>query len=336
MWMRLILVLAALSVSGCSYFKGKQRLDLAPFAERTVALAADIEYGSLQSGSAHYLRDYREDPVVVANKENWNHIRTLVRGIVAYSIEISTLGASNLAELERNEHFAKFLDRLLREPLLDPPSAVRFTVADLDTMLADIREQTVFLDALKSAQPFIDELARLADLLFDKAQDDLDFVADHLHERIGEENAGPVATWDALREAQTRIFESLGMVRQLRFERDPEILERLYANEPEYRDFSADPMQPTQKELTEIAMDMVQRLQFGVDLKELIAPDLERFQNQQLELDRLYRAAMLQLKKARVTVIIWARAHRNLSEGVTDPAKIDIFDVTKKAVDTVL
>ena len=45
---------------------------------------------------------------------------------------------------------------------------------------------------------------------------------------------------------------------------------------------------------------------------------------------------MLQLKKARVTVLIGARAHRNLSEGVTDPAKIDIFDVTKKAVDTVL
>ena len=28
-------------------------------------------------------------------------------------------------------------------------------------MLADIRQQTKFLDALRSAQPFIDELARL-------------------------------------------------------------------------------------------------------------------------------------------------------------------------------
>ncbi len=44
----------------------------------------------------------------------------------------------------------------------------------------------------------------------------------------------------------------------------------------------------------------------------------------------------IQLKKARVTIMIWAKAHRNLAEGVSDAAKIDIFDVTKKAVSTVL
>ncbi|RKZ08265.1 hypothetical protein DRQ32_09275 [bacterium] len=336
MWTRAILLLIVLSTAGCSYFQKSARLDLAPFAERTVSLAADIEYAVVQAGSAHHLREYKTDPQVLAHGKKWDKIRRLLRGVVAYSIEISTLGASQLAESERIEHFATFLDRLLREPLQSSPAAVRFTIEVLDAMLLDIRQQPDFLAALKSAQPFIDELARISDLLFDNTQDDLTAIVAHLQARIGEDNAGPVATWKALGGAQNRVFASLSLTRQIRFTPTDALIDSLYANEPEYVELPADPQHPTSAELTEMANDLVRKLQIGIDLKELLKPDLERFANQQKELDELYAGAQLQLKKARVTIMIWARAHRNLAEGITDPAKIDIFDVTKKAVNTVL
>jgi hypothetical protein len=336
MYTRVILILAAISVAGCSYLKSSQRLDLAPFAERTVSLAADIEYSVVTRGSAHYLREYKTDEIVIAHGEQWDEIRGLLRGVVAYSIEISTLGASQMGEPERIEHFAKFLDRLLREPLQDPPATVRFTLDDLDAMLVDIREQPDFLAALKSAQPFIDELARISDLLFDVTQDELDAVVAHLHKRIGEDNAGPMMAWDLIADAQFRIFSSLGTLRQYRLTHGTVLLDSLYTNEPALRDFAADPEDPTSTEITAMTNDLVQALRGGVGLKDLLKPDLEYFANQQRELDQLYADAQLQLKRARVTIMIWARAHRNLSEGITDPARIDIFDITKKAVNTAL
>jgi len=42
------------------------------------------------------------------------------------------------------------------------------------------------------------------------------------------------------------------------------------------------------------------------------------------------------LRKSRITVIVWSRAHRDLARGIVDPARINIFDLTKKAIDTAL
>ena len=338
MWTRLTLTLTlvAFVLTGCSYFKKKERLDLAPFAERTVSLAADIEYGMTKGSKAHYLRKYKSDPIVLEHNETWMQVRRMLRGIVAYSVEISTLGASSLPSAERNERFATFLDRLIRPVLTDPHPAIRFTVQDLDTMLAAILEQKTFLDALREAQPFIDEIARLADLLFDRTQDELDLVADHLRDRIEEDNAGPVTTWDILIEAQNRLFASMMMIREYKIGRDPAVLAALYENEVDYPEWSANPDAPTTDELNQMGNDIADKLKFGVDLKELLRPDLEIYANQQRELDKIYSGAQIQLKKARVTIMIWAKAHRNLAEGVSDAAKIDIFDVTKKAIGTVL
>jgi hypothetical protein len=142
--------------------------------------------------------------------------------------------------------------------------------------------------------------------------------------------------WEALAEAQMRIFTSLGMIRRYRFEPSTVLLDSIYGNEPELADIPKSAAAPTSKEVTDMNLSLVSKLQIGVDLKELLMPDLEYYLAQRRELDDLYKNAQIQLKKSRVTIIIWARAHRNLSEGVTDPAKIDIFDLTKKAVDTAL
>ena len=338
MWTRLTLALTLIAfvLTGCSYFKNKERLDLAPFAERTVSLAADIEYGMTKGSKAHYLRKYKSDPIVLEHNQTWLQVRRMLRGIVAYSVEISTLGASSLPSTERNERFATFLDRLIRPVLTDPHPAIRFTIQDLDTMLAAILEQKTFLGALREAQPFIDEIARLSDLLFDRTQDELDLVADHLRDRIAEDNAGTEFAWNAIKDAQDRLVRSAVRIREYKVTRDPELIEAVYRDEIDYRAWPADPDNPTNEELNRMGNDVIEKLVGAVPLKELLAPDLEYYSNQQQELDTLYAGAQIQLKKARVTIMIWAKAHRNLAEGVSDAAKIDIFDVTKKAIGTVL
>ena len=104
-------VLTAL-FAGCSSlntFKRTKHLDFKPFAEYTISLAADIEYG-LNQQRAYYLRDYRDDPY-------------------------------------------------------------------LDTLLMKIREQNDLIKGLAAAQPWVDEMARVSEMVFDRVNDDLDDVA---------------------------------------------------------------------------------------------------------------------------------------------------------------
>ena len=333
---KLILLAPVLMLlTGCSTFKKSQRLDLSPFAEYTVSLAADIEFGMTNGSKVHYLMDYRSDPVVKAHNEKWNYVRQLVRAVVAYSVEVTTLGGSKLKESERNEEFAVFLDRLVRPAIHEYPDTIHFTEAGLDSITADVRAQKSFLDALGSAQPVIDEIARLSELVFDDLQDSLDETADHLLARIEEDNRDIKFVRKRLKERQAEVVQSLGLLAKYRAG-EKSILPELLEYEPQLKDYLPTDREPTFEEVQRAEDRLLFLMEKAVDFKEQFAPDMAYYRNQVLELDGLYKFAMMHLKKSRITVMVWAKAHRDLARGITDPAAIDIFDITKKAVKTVM
>ncbi len=333
---KLILLAPVLMLlTGCSTFKKSQRLDLSPFAEYTVSLAADIEFGMTNGSKVHYLMDYRSDPVVKAHNEKWIYVRQLVRAVVAYSVEVTTLGGSKLKESERNEEFALFLDRLVRPSILKYPDTIRFTEAGLDSITADVRAQKTFFDALSSAQPVIDEIARISELIFDDLQDSLDETAEHLHTRIEEDNEDIKFVRARVKERQAEVVQSLGLLAKYRAG-DKSVLPELLESEPQLKDYLPTDREPTFEEVQQVEDRLMFLMGKAVDFKEQFAPDMAYYRNQILELDDLHKFAMMHLKKSRVTIMVWAKAHRDLARGITDPAKIDIFDITKKAVKTVM
>ena len=87
-------LLMLLFLTGCSYVKSKQQLDLAPFAENTISLASEIEYGLTESSRLINLRELWNDPVLIAHRQEWEKVRVLMKGVVAYSVELTTLGSS--------------------------------------------------------------------------------------------------------------------------------------------------------------------------------------------------------------------------------------------------
>ncbi len=69
---RLALVIVILSIqTGCTYVKSKQKLDLAPFAENTISLPAEIEYGLTESSRLVNLRELWDDPAIIAHRREW-------------------------------------------------------------------------------------------------------------------------------------------------------------------------------------------------------------------------------------------------------------------------
>jgi hypothetical protein len=178
---------------------------------------------------------------------------------------------------------------MTRPVLIKYPMVFDATTADLDTLLMDIRAQENLLQGLNKAQPWVDELARVSDMVFDRVNDNLEEVTRYLESSIDSANAEFVKYCDLVQQLQNNTFQ--GMV---------------YLGQYRRGDGTA------------------------------VAPDLENYRKQQQELDDLYINAKKQLRKSRITVIVWSRTHRDLARGIVEPAKVNIFDLTKKAVDTAL
>jgi hypothetical protein len=334
--MRKLLVLVVLIAlfAGCSYMQQSEHLDFKPFAEYTISLAADIEYGIGQQ-RIYYLRDFRRDPVFGKTEDRWKGVRMILKGVVAYSVEVTTLGSSTLSGPERCDRLAEFLDDMTRPVLTKYPYVFHPTTADLDTLLLDIREQESLLDGLSKAQPWVDELARVSDLVFDRVNDELDNLAQYLVAKIDSVNTDTVLFQNLVRNFQSQTFGALVILGEYR-RGDKSAVARLLEKDPQLAELLDSDGELSLDEIQAIEERLLLKAKMAREFKEQLAPDLELYRKQQEELDIVYTSAKQQLRKARITVIVWSRAHRNLAQGIVDPARINIFDLTKKAIDTAL
>ena len=185
---RLVLIATLLSflsttTTGCSKFSSKTRLHLGPFATDMIALAGDIQYGLGQLQPVH-LQGYIYGPELESFDVLATKIRSIIRGIIGYSIQIVTLGESELNGPERSEALADYLDGLLRPVLVGPVPPLRISVAEFDTILADVGSRDDLLSSLRGSQPVVDEIARVAGELFDQAAISLEDVRATVESRV--------------------------------------------------------------------------------------------------------------------------------------------------------
>jgi len=160
----LILVLIGAVLPGCSMFKAKKRPNLTPFAEHIIAMSKDIRYGFSEEPTI-WINQYADDPSIAPLLEDFRtsavSTRTILRGIVAYSIEVVTLAQSRATGSEQADALADYLNALMR-PAFDVEDVdLHITKADFDSIIVDMREQTKLVHGLNSAQPVADEIARI-------------------------------------------------------------------------------------------------------------------------------------------------------------------------------
>lgn len=72
------------------------------------------------------------------------------------------------------------------------------------------------------------------------------------------------------------------------------------------------------------------------DIREQLSVDLDLYNKQVRELDEHTKIYNEALRKVRVVVIVWSKAHRKLAAGVTDPAKIDLVGMVVNAARSVV
>jgi hypothetical protein len=327
------MIIALLSVS-CSYLRPQKRLDLTPFAENMVSLVGDVQY-TINQSQAVYIRDYLDGPKVQELMLFGNKTRTLLRAAIAYAVQLVTLTQANMTDQERAVELADYLDDLLRPVFQAPASRLELTETDLDTVLRNVRQQQKFIDALSKAQPVINEIARAAGEFFDDTQGALEQAVGEINQRINDNNRMIVEADKKLRANQIGSINGIQYLRSFR-EGDLSAMDTLFAREPSLKDQWKSPREVTVKDLRAIEDRLIFKMNALYNLRQQLIPDLELFWKQQKEVDELQKTLMSTLRMARVTIIVWSRAHQRLAAGVTDPAKIDVVRLARKAAGTAL
>lgn len=327
------LLLIIILFIGCALFQPTRRLNLEPFADNLIAITADIQKGLADKWSI-YTREYINGPKVEEFQVYLYKVRAILRGVIGYSVEIVTLGQSQLNGKERANMLADYIVGLNRPVLREPVPDLNISRAQMDAIVMRIRKQEKLLDALNAAQPIIDEVTRVSADILEKTNQTLTATIYDIEERMIADNRSFLDANRNLKNAQVATLANFEYLHNYR-QGDKNAIDTLMLKEPSLLEVVKNKNNLTSADIRAIEDRLLYKLTAINDIRKQFEPDLIWYWKQQNELDDLaatYRAA---LRKARIALIGWTRAHGQLAQGITDPAKIDVLNMAKKAANAV-
>ena len=310
---------------GCSTFQSQQKLDLSPFANSMITVAGEIQY-SLFENRLISVRKVAKGPEVEKFAANIDKLRKIIRGIIAYSIEIVTLAESNTSGSEKANALADYLVSLKRPVLEKPIPELNLTEIQLDSIIVNVRSQKKFLDALGAAQPLINEVARATGELTEDSKSLLDSAYQAIVKEWNKEYSGAIWATKQIKASQIEVLTALYFAVEYT-KGNQNSLDSLYKYDPLSKEIFPEGHKPTREDLQMIQSRLYDKLGLVQDLKHLFQEDMIDYEEGLLELDRVKLAYNDALQLARTAIIMWTRAHVQLSRGVTEPAEIDIMQL---------
>jgi hypothetical protein len=304
------------------------------FAEDMIAVAGEIQY-SLGQRQAIYIRDYVDTPEMNQLRFQTERAKSLVRGVINYSIQLVTVGDSRKPGHEQAQALAGYLENALQGVIGGPEPPLDLTRAQVDTILADVRAQSSFLDAISAAQPVVDEVAIASGIIFDDTKTTMDKAVVAVRHRINDRFHDLRLADEMLEQKQIQTVFNIGYLPQIRLG-VPGALDSLLVREPSLPALvdASDGLDASEiQRVEDRLLTILTRIR---EVRDQLEPDIEMYYKQQNELDELENLWHAELRKARVSVLAWARGHKRMAQGITDPASIDILGIARKASGTVL
>src|SRR5262249_2497357 len=134
-------------------------------------------------------------------------------------------------------------------------------------------------------------------------------------------------TLDDLQLRATHSYSLLALYRN----GDAASLDSLRALDPESAEAMPKGKKPTTAQLDAAGKRLLERVDTATELRDKLGPQMQVYQAEQMELDALRNQATEAARLGRITLILWARSHRNLAAGITVPAQIDVMGIVKNA-----
>lgn len=325
--------LLAIILAGCTAFKSTKKINIAPFAENAVSIVGEIEYG-LSKGRAIHIRSFIDGPNVQEYEKTWQKLSMFLKGIVAYSIKVVTISISDLDENKKANMLADYLEKLAVNIFDEPDVGFEMTQTQYNNSIENIRKAETYIDAMNGAQPIVDEVSRVANKIIGELKVAQENARTEVADRIVTEHESMISFRKSLKVSKTKTFRSIDFLTKYKFG-NKAVLDSLFNLDPQLQDY----IQPGEKYTLEVQNRIENRLMFRLEtirkIQEQIFPELEQFRTEMTELDNLIAIADRGINQSRAAIAIWRQSHQTMASGITEPAAIDLFGITKAAVRTV-
>ena len=317
-------------LAGCASFKATRRLDLSPFAQNTVGMIGEVQRANRPLEWV-YLKKYESLPSVLATRQAVAPARDLMRGIATYSTQVVSIYESPISESRRCSELARYLDESIRARLREIPNSEMFlTQAELDKAVQGARAAPTFLAALGAAQPVVSAALAYGNSIYDNLDLQIATADKDLSSRIEAEFA-PVK--DELTRLQSLQLGSISAYRYLteyRLGSSP-ALDSLRAIDPESAEALPAGKKPPAAALDAAEKRILGRVETLGTMHDRLNPQFEVYKAEQDELEQLRAQARESARLGRITLILWARSHKDLAAGIAVPAAIDVMGMVRSA-----
>ncbi len=326
----LALLVAVPFLAGCASFKSTKRLDVGPFAENTVGMIGEVQRAT-KPVVWTYLKKYEQVPTVVEIRKAYAPARFLMRGVALYSTQVVSIYESNLSEERKCSELAHYLDESVRDRIANNPKAQEFmTAGALDSAVTNCASAKTFLAALAAAQPVVSAALAYGNALYDSVDAKIDGAGGDIDSRIEAEFAPLKQRMLELGDLQVQAARSYTLLSRYRIGEDA-ALDTLRQVDPEMVELLPPGKKPATAGLDAAEKRLITQLETIASVRNQLSPQFEEYRAQQQELDQLRIQAREGARLGRITLILWARSHRNLANGVTVPAAINVMGMVQSA-----
>lgn len=316
-----LLIFAALPfVTSCSVFMATRKLDISPFADGTVTLTKEIRYQMARTVTV-YIRPYLGVDAVREADALAREVRASIQATVDYSIALSNLASRNVSPVERAEAYPEIFKRLTAIPGERGWADFSLSRQMLDSIASEASAQRKLLDAVRVADPAIEEFVRSAGRQLDALEATFDNAILQILQGIEASHAPRLSLERDLKGERFTLLQDIGLILKY-LNGDLSSLNGL-KNERPFVDGLLDLRNPTLQSLVSLESYLLERIETVKTLLGSLSDDRELYVHQLQETEQVNRDIRQKLLKARIALISWRRAHGQLAQGETDPAKIN-------------
>ena len=320
MFLKSVIILnltVALLSFGCSKFRTTTVANLAPFADQTVVMLSDADYG-LSGDKAILTKKYLDydSPELKKLIALRDELLEIFGGMIDYSVNLVRISESKRKEKKKVSLYAQYLVSF-RDTMVEK---FGFSNEQFNDVLKDVRSKKRMLDALNAAQPLINQVSRYAYEIINKIQLAQIRLASSIELAIDSGYEQVLKFYESLENDKIRVVKILYILRYYEGNKNnaPVKLGETEIRKEEEIEISA----PTsRKHLKRKESRLSKRLQEIETLREKIAPEINLYYETHKELDRILEKVLKNMSKARIATLMWSSAHHKMATGVTNPAE---------------
>lgn len=328
----LVLLILTVIVTGCSKFLKTESENITPFANQTISLVSELNYG-LSDNEILYLRKI-EDYIEAGNPfERFgaleNQVGNQLKALVTYSIQMVTISEQNISDNEKSNELADILVSLSSLVTDDEVVVnVNKNVEQNKEILARVRASEDYLESLRILLPAINDFSSHALIVLDELELEKRKVVQHLDSAIDKKYGSAIEFEHELRLIRNSYYKTILALSNYSSTRDLKFID-------EARSIGVLPVVEalkgkkslTNKEILSLHKIITERMAMVNENYNQLKPDYDEYFNSHNELKIMVKAKDEGIKEARLTFIVWSRAYQKMALGKADPA--EWFDISE-------